>query len=513
LERQTRDLKRGRRPLPPEPCYNWGIAHPDTPRFRMNERSLLSLLPAIGRLVQHPEIERLLADYRREAVTGWLTAALAELRQTIGGGRLPEGTSREELVGLVLRHVEEKRRQVEGLGIRRVVNATGVIIHTNLGRAPLPASVLAGVPDALDGYTDLEYDLATGARGRRDTAVARLCRELLPCEDATAVNNNAGALLLILAALGQGGEVIVSRGELVEIGGSFRIPEIMALSGARLREVGTTNRTRAADYAAALGGETRLILQVHRSNFEIVGFTETPATAELLELSNRSGVPLVMDAGSGYLFPQPGMPAAGEPVIEPLLAQGVPLVCFSGDKLMGGPQAGLILGRADLVGRIRRHPLMRALRLDKVAIYLLAETLKLYFRNDPAARFPHWAMITADAATLRRRCQAARRRLLQAAPALTGAVAVVEDESLIGGGSTPGQVIHGPCLRIRLPGNRIAACERRLRGWDPPVLVRTGADCLWVDLRTVKRGEEPVIVAALATAAVEDTDNPPERSE
>ncbi len=478
----------------------------------MSENALLSLLPAVGRLVQLPEIERLLAEYRRETVTGWLTAALAELRQAIGAGRLPEETSREELVALVVRQVEGRRRHLAGLGIRRVINATGVIIHTNLGRAPLPAGVLAGLPDALGGYADLEYDLAAGARGHRDTAVARLCRELLPCEDATAVNNNAGALLLILTALAQGGEVLVSRGELVEIGGSFRIPEIMALSGARLREVGTTNRTRAADYAAALGGETRLILQVHRSNFEIVGFAETPATAELLEVSNRSGVPLVMDAGSGYLFPQPGMPASGEPVVAPLLAQGVPLVCFSGDKLMGGPQAGLILGRADLVGRIRRHPLMRALRLDKVTLYLLAETLKLYFRNDPGAGFPHWAMITADAATLRRRCLSLRRRLVRAAPALAGAVTVADGESLIGGGSTPGQVIHGPCLCVRLPADRIGVCERRLRSWDPPVLVRTGADRIWVDPRTVLRGEEPVLIAALAAAAVNDGDNPPERS-
>jgi L-seryl-tRNA(Ser) seleniumtransferase len=467
----------------------------------MKARSPLSRLPAVGRLVQHPEVEALLAEYRREAVTGWLNEALAGLREDIGAGGVPAGASREELVRRVLDRVAARRRAIEANGVRRVINATGVVIHTNLGRAPLPAHVLAGLPGALQGYTDLEFDLAAGGRGHRDAAVARLCRELLPCQDATAVNNNAGALLLILAALADGGDVLVSRGELVEIGGSFRIPEIMAQSGARLREVGTTNRTRVGDYAASMSERTRLILQVHRSNFEIVGFTEAPSVHELLELSGRSGVPLVVDAGSGFLFPLPGLPIRNEPVIQPLLAEGVPLVCFSGDKLLGGPQAGLILGRADLVERVRRHPLMRALRLDKVALYLLAETLKLYFRKDPADRLPHFNMIAADPVALRRRCLALRRRAVAAAPSLAGVMTVETGHSLIGGGSTPGQMLPGPCLSLRLPADRLAAFERRLRAGRPPVLGRLAEDRFWLDLRTVARAEEPAVVGALIDAA------------
>ena len=226
------------------------------------------------------------------------------------------------------------------------MNAAGVIVHTNLGRSPLPPAVLQALPRALAGYVNLEFDLATGGRGHRDAVLASLLRELLPCEDATAVNNCAAAVLLVLHALARGGEVIVSRGELVEIGGSFRIPEIMAASGAVLREVGTTNKTRLADYAAAVNADTRLILQVHRSNFEIVGFTEQPAVAELAELARRAGLPLVVDAGSGYLFRDPAVPIHKEPVIEEALRAGASLVCFSGDKLLGRRPGRADPGRA-----------------------------------------------------------------------------------------------------------------------------------------------------------------------
>jgi L-seryl-tRNA(Ser) seleniumtransferase len=451
-------------------------------------------------LLRRPAVEACLRRYRREVVHRWLAEILERLRTELRAWESDAPPAREAIVDRAEALLSERIAGLEGLGLRPVVNAGGVIVHTNLGRSPLPPAVLARLPAVLSGYVNLEFDLETGARGHRDTHLAALLRELLPCEDATAVNNCAGAVLLVLRALAGGGEVIVSRGELVEIGGSFRIPEILAAGGAVLREVGTTNKTRLADYAAAIGPETRLILQVHRSNFEIVGFTEQPSVAELAELARRARLPLVVDAGSGYLFTIPGAPIRKEPVIEEVLRAGASLVCFSGDKLLGGAQAGLILGEGALVAAVRRDPLMRALRLDKLVLFVLTETLKSYFHTDTARQLPVLALATADPVRLRRRAAGFRTRLLRAVPAAAGAVRVEPGVSLLGGGSTPGQEVPGWVVAIALPPDKLTAIERLFLAGNPPIVARTDEGRLLLDLRTVAPGGEKAILSRLVQA-------------
>lgn len=460
----------------------------------------LRRLPSVDRVLAQESVRELLTGCRREYVRKWVDEILGGLRAEILAGRIPNGSSREDLLRTAVERLLDRAAHARGLGLRRVINATGVIVHTNLGRSPLAPAVLDRLTAALGGYTDLEYDLATGGRGHRDASLAALLRELLPCGDATAVNNNAAALFLILGALARGNEVIVSRGELVEIGGSFRIPEIMARSGATLVEAGTTNRTRLADYRAALTPNTRLILQVHRSNFELTGFTEKPAVEELAALSRETGVPLVVDAGSGYLFECPELPIRAEPVVERLLSVGVDLVCFSGDKLLGGPQAGVIAGRADLVERLRRDPLMRVLRLDKLVLGTLAATLQLYFRPDREQAIPVLAMTATDAASSRQRCRRFRRRLIRAVPAAAPTVSIQPGTAVIGGGSTPGRVIPGYVLALQPGPGRATALEALLRGGSPPVIARIEGDRVLLDLRTVLPDEEPHLLSALSAA-------------
>jgi L-seryl-tRNA(Ser) seleniumtransferase len=345
--------------------------------------------------------------------------------------------------------------------LRRVLNATGVVVHTNLGRAPLAEEALAHVTRVARGYSNLEYDLAAGARGSRQDHLAGVLRRLTGAEAALAVNNNAGAVLLALAALAEGREVVVSRGELIEIGDGFRIPDVLARSGARLVEVGTTNRTRAADYERAIGTETALLLRVHQSNFRLVGFTEQPRLAELAALARRHGLPLVDDLGSGSLAAQPGEPTARES-----LEAGADLVCFSGDKLLGGPQAGIVVGRADLVERLRRHPLQRALRIDKLSLAALEATLLLHL--DAPERIPALRMLAQDAAAVR-----ARAERLAAA---TGGE-VEETTGRVGGGALP--LAELPSFACALEESLAAP----LRAGEPPVVgvVRDGRlllDCL-----------------------------------
>jgi len=345
--------------------------------------------------------------------------------------------------------------------LRRVLNATGVVVHTNLGRAPLAEEALTHIVEVARGYSNLEYSLGEGTRGSRQDHLARVLRRLTGAESALVVNNNAGAMLLALAALAEGREVVVSRGELIEIGDGFRIPDVLARSGARLVEVGTTNRTRAADYERAIGPETALLLRVHQSNFRLVGFTEQARLAELAEVARRHDLPLLDDLGSGSLVEQPGEPTARES-----LDAGADLVCFSGDKLLGGPQAGIVVGRADLVERLRRHPLQRALRIDKLSLAALEATLLLYL--DAPERIPALRMLRQDAATVR-----ARAERLAAA---TGGE-VEETTGRVGGGALP--LAELPSFACAVEESLAAP----LRAGDPPVVgvVRDGRlllDCL-----------------------------------
>ena len=365
--------------------------------------------------------------------------------------------------------------------LRRVVNATGIVVHTNLGRAPLPAAALARVREVGEGYSNLEYDLGEGARGSRHDHLAAILRRLTGAEAALVVNNNAAALLLALAALAEGREVVVSRGELVEIGDGFRIPDVLARSGARLVEVGTTNRTRAADYEAAVGESTAVLLRVHPSNFRVVGFTERPRLAELARVARRHELPLVDDLGSGALVPLHDEPTARESV-----EAGADLVCFSGDKLLGGPQAGIVVGRAELVERLRRHPLQRALRPDKLSLAALEGTLSLYLEPGRALReVPVLRMLVEDA-------QVVRARAERLAAAVGGTVE--ETVGRVGGGALP---------LAELPSFACALEEELagpLRRGEPPVIgiVRDGR--LLLDCRTLGDDEIDVAAAAVASA-------------
>ena len=349
-------------------------------------------------------------------------------------------------------------RTLRAPSLRRVLNATGVLVHTNLGRAPLAAEALAQVIETARGYSNLELDLSSGSRGSRQDHVASLLRRLTGAEAALVVNNNAAAMLLALAALAEGREVIVSRGELIEIGDGFRIPDVLARSGARLVEVGTTNRTRARDYERAIGADTAVLLRVHQSNFRVVGFAEQPRVEELAAIASRHGLPLVDDLGSGVLDPIPGEPTVRDSPAD--------LVCFSGDKLLGGPQAGIVVGRAELVERLRRHPLQRALRADKLSLAALEGTLRLYL--DAPERIPVLRMLRQDAATVRARAE----RLAS----LTGGT-VEETVGRVGGGALP--LAELPSFACALDESLAAP----LRGGEPPVLgiVRDGKlllDCL-----------------------------------
>ena len=433
--------------------------------------SLYRQLPGVDALLARPAMAALPPELARRAIR----EVLAELREAIGRGTLSRVPDVEELV--LARAADWRTSRLEG-----VINATGVVLHTNLGRAPLAPEAQAAVAAVGRGYSNAELELSTGKRGGRLRGIAEPLRLLLGCEDAIAVNNNAAAVLLVLVALAHGREVVVSRGELVEIGGSFRVPDILAASGARMVEVGTTNRTRASDYGAAIGPDTALLLKVHRSNFQLLGFTEEASTSELAAL----GVPLVNDLGSGALLP--GL--AKEPLVSEELAAGASLVCFSGDKLVGGPQAGILAGRGALVQACFQPPLYRALRLDKLVLAALEATLRLTLEGDPA-RIPAQRMLREDPSE---RAEAFAARL-----AALGLPAVAEEDvGWSGGGALPLVPLRGKVVAIRAA--HVTAIAERLRLGDPPVVPRVAREALIIDLRTVLPDQVDVLLDALRVA-------------
>jgi L-seryl-tRNA(Ser) seleniumtransferase len=384
--------------------------------------------------------------------------------------------------------------------LQPVINATGVILHTNLGRAPLSAAVAEAIKNAATQYSNLEYSLASGARGKRDDHTSELLARLTGAEDAIVVNNCAAAVLLVLAALANAGEVIVSRGELIEIGDGFRIPEIMAQSGAILREVGTTNRTRLRDYEAVINENTRVLLRVHPSNFKITGFAEKPSLAELAELSERTSTPLVEDLGSGSLVDL-GPSGFAEPTVRLSIEAGVSLVMFSGDKLLGGPQAGIIAGKKDLVQRVRRHPLFRALRVDKLTIAALEVTLNAYLRS-AWEEIPAQRMIRMTAQELQQRAENFLRCVRSLFPSADAEVEIADGFSLAGGGSTPDQSLPSKIIRVSSLKYAAAKLEQRLRrpANGVSVIARVEEDRIILDLRTVFPEQEPQLATSLAAA-------------
>ena len=391
--------------------------------------------------------------------------------------------------------VEAQIAEVRRQRLRPVINATGVILHTNLGRAPLARPAAAAAAEVATRYSNLELDLETGRRGQRHDLVAAALRHLTGAEAAAVVNNGAAATLLMLAALAKGKEVIVSRGELVEIGGAFRMPDIMRLSGARMVEVGTTNRTRLEDYADAIGPRTAAVLKVHASNFRVVGFTEAVEPAPLARLAHERGLLLLYDLGSGALLDTATMRAGAEPRVQESLAAGVDLLVCSGDKLLGGPQAGLLLGRAPLVARALKHPLARAVRVDKMTLSALAATLDLYL-TEPIPALPVWEMLGAGPARLRARAEGWARALRT-----TGArVDLGDGVSEVGGGSLPGERLPTTLLRIGPTRGGAAHLLDRLRAGEPPVIARIEEGRVVLDPRTVLPDEDDALLRAVRAA-------------
>jgi L-seryl-tRNA(Ser) seleniumtransferase len=458
-------------------------------------------------LLASPALAPWVEAYGRARVHRVATRVLQEWRQRLAAGDPQAASPTPEAVVAV---IGSALRREATASLRRVINATGVVLHTGLGRAPLAPEAIMAIAATAAGYCNLELDLERGERGHRSDLVAGLLRDLTGAEASLVVNNNAAAVLLVLTALAAGREVVVSRGELVEIGGGFRVPEVMAQGGARLREVGTTNRTHLRDYQEALGPDTALILRVHQSNFRLVGFQAAPPLGELVDLARGRGLPLVYDLGSGHLGARGAGRAAalGEPGVQEALAAGVDLVTFSGDKLLGGPQAGLLLGRADLVARCARHPLQRALRVDKLTLAALHATLGLYARGVAAARVPVLRMLEATYAELAARAErlaAAVRRALEGHAEVT----VQQEDSAAGGGSLPGQALPTAVVAVVPRLLPAAAAQERLRCGEPPVLARVREDRLLLDPRTLATEDETELPALLREACVPSvTDGP-----
>ncbi len=450
------------------------------------------LVPSVDQVMQRSEVQTLVERHGRPIVLRHVRAALDELRRRAGDDDgLGEATA--ALPADIAARVEAAARP----SLVKVVNATGVVVHTNLGRAPLSEEAARRVGEIASCYSNLEYNLERGGRGNREIHAESRLRELLGVESTLVVNNCAAAVLLAVNTLAEGRDVLVSRGELVEIGGSFRIPDVLRKGGARLLEVGTTNRTRIGDFRSALSPDTGLILKVHPSNFRIVGFTEAPSIAELAELARDAGVPLMEDQGSGLLEALPGA-LAPEATVPGALGGGASVVTFSGDKLLGGPQAGLVGGHRRIVQAMRRNPLYRALRVDKMTLAALDATLAAHEGGRAATDVPVLRMIRAPIGEIHSRAEAFLSRLGEAAPDLQ--LTLAEAQSAVGGGSAPAVGVPTVAIAITHPGIRPDRMAALLRSGSPPVVARVADDRLLLDLRTVPPEDEPTLLEALVLA-------------
>ena len=448
------------------------------------KRDLLRSLPAVDAVMRHPSGRTLAGRHGRTSATAAVREALEVLRRQIVAGERPQVSERTV--------AEAASRLLAGRGLRRVVNATGVVLHTNLGRSVLSERAALAAYDAATGYSNLEYDLRSGTRGSRYDHAVPLLRELTGAEDALVVNNCAGATLLALAAIvaskgSEAPEVIVSRGQLIEIGGGFRIPEVLALSGARLREIGTTNRTRFSDYENAVNEDTGAVLLVHPSNFALVGFTESVGVKDLTSL----GLPLIADVGSGALTS-----LGEEPRVQEALRDGADLAVFSGDKLLGGPQAGIAVGASRWVSAMRRHPLARALRADKLCLAALEATLNSYLEGTAEQNLPTLSMIRTPASEVEERATKLAEDLRRNVPGLE--VDVTPSVGRSGGGTLPTYEI--PSFAVRLGGTDPEHLAKELRSADPPVVGRVREGRLWLDIRTLLPGDEEAVIVALGDA-------------
>ena len=459
-----------------------------------SKKELFRKIPKVDELLRGERFEKLLQDHSRGRLVAAIRVALSSLRERIKALD-PSAVSMEWFTPeAIYSHVEEELSRRTEYHFRRVINATGVVIHTNLGRSLLAPMVMKHLARVAGSYSNLEYDLDEGGRGIRYVHVQRLLCELTGAEDALVVNNNAGAVLIALNSLASGKEVVVSRGELVEIGGSFRIPDVMAWSGAVLKEVGTTNKTHPYDYERAIGERTGLLLKVHTSNFRLVGFVEQVPGQEVATIAHKNNLPAMEDPGSGNFvdFRTLGLPS--EPTVQQALKDGMDVVTFSGDKLLGGPQAGVILGKKKYIEPIQKNPLNRALRIDKLTLAGLEATLKLY--EDPmeaVSRIPTLQMITQSPETLKRKAMALRRRLANGVgEGFT--FQVVSSTSRAGGGALPEEALPTYCVAVTPLRISETVLERRLRSSDPPVIVRVEEDRVLLDVRTLLEGDAKDLV-------------------
>ena len=447
-------------------------------------KALLRSIPQVDELLKLLDENAAPSRVRTEAAR----TVLAALRADILAGRTEELPDAAELKT----RTQAAVRLLLQPSLRRVVNATGIVLHTNLGRAPISSAAAEAAREAALGYCTLEYDLASGERGSRHTHVCTLLRELTGAEDAFAVNNNAAAVLLTLSALAQGGEVVISRGELVEIGGSFRVPEIMESCGAVLKEVGTTNRTYIDDYAAAISEKTKILLKVHTSNFAIIGFTGVPAREELTKLAKEHGLYAVEDLGSGALIEPEELGFHEEPSVFKSVSSGMDVVTFSADKLLGGPQAGILAGKKEVIARLKKHPLARAMRLDKMTLAALEATLTAYKNGTAFRDIPTLRMLSADKAVM----YTAAVRLREQLGALGFQAQIVESEDMTGGGSAPAKILPGYAVALKKSGLSADALEEKLRHASVPVIAHIQNNAVLVHTRTLLEGDEERVLAA-----------------
>jgi L-seryl-tRNA(Ser) seleniumtransferase len=461
-----------------------------------SKSDLYRLLPSVDEVLHDPACAPLLAEEGQAPATEAVRSVLSQLREEISSGRLNTPDNVRLAVSGLPDAIGRSLSAAMAFSLRPIINATGVILHTNLGRAPLAEAAIKRIGEVAGRYSNLEFEIEAGERGKRDVHVERLFSRLLNQEGVSGirtvvVNNCAAAVMLALNTLAEGGEVVVSRGELVEIGGSFRVPDVMSKSGAVLREVGTTNRTRLQDYEGALNEKTRLLLRVHRSNFAIIGFTEQPSLQELAALGKKHKIPLMEDLGGGALIPLRSL-GVNESGVADSLRAGVDLITYSGDKMLGGPQAGMLSGREELIQRVRSNPLFRALRVDKLSYAALEATLMEYVRENHAA-IPFVRMMRLPADEIRKRAELLREQIT--APGLR--LEILAGESLIGGGSAPTSAL--PTFLVALTAQSLSADQvaARLRRNNPPIVARVEEGRVLLDLRTVFAAEDSALVRAL----------------
>ncbi len=450
-------------------------------------QSKLRQIPSVERILELPELQPDISELSHSLVA-------EAVKQVVGGTREQVKKGKEPIsIQEIIHQVKAKIDELTSFSLKPVINATGVVLHTNLGRAPLDEETLSFIKNISASYNNLEFDLKEGKRSKRGIFVEKLLCALTPAEAALAVNNNAGAVLLILTALASGKEVIVSRGELVQIGGGFKIPEILTLSGAKLREVGTTNQTSISDYENAITSDTALLLKVHQSNFRMIGFVKRPSIADLVKLGRERNLCVVEDLGSGVLLRTEDFGLAHEPTAFEALSAGADLVCFSGDKLLGAPQAGIILGQRKYIEILKRHPLHRALRLDKMFLAGLERILLYYLKGEATQKLPAWKMISAPLKDLEKRAERIKQKLSKS----NIKVSLHQTQSTVGGGSLPGETLPTIAISFEIKGCSPNDCAQLFRQHSPPIIGRIENERFVLDLRTVFPHQDQTLISAI----------------